>query len=337
MFKIIKPKRRYSAYVLAFYLFIACAQAGDGFDVIALGVWGGIKDGNLSTYMIQPHGDSNSVTCDAGTLINGIAVAVSKGSFNNIQLAEDTSYGLQGSILRDNIKGYLISHAHMDHIAGLIIASPDDTQKPIYGFSPVLKAIQDNYFNWGAWPNFGNKGQTPLLGKFQYTKLRPRVRTSIKNTTMSVTAFPLSHDGTLSSAFMIENGDDFVLCLGDTGPDNVEQVDNLERLWTAVANKMKTAELKGIIIESSYASAREDSKLFGHLTPKHLINELAVLGAKVQDKNALKGIPVIINHIKYSLKHKDDLPTKILAELQALNIFKLKIIIPIQGQRIHLQ
>jgi 3',5'-cyclic-nucleotide phosphodiesterase len=328
---------RSSKFTLILAMFSVFGHAGDGFDVIALGVWGGIKDGNLSAYMIQPHGDNNSVTCDAGTLINGIDVAVEKGSFNNIQLAKNTTYALQGTILRDHIKGYLVSHAHMDHIAGLIIASPDDTKKPIYAFAPILDTIQNSYFNWSAWPNFGNSGKAPLLGQYQYTTIIPNVLTPIIDTTMSVMAFPLSHDGTLSSAFIIENGDDFVVCLGDTGPDQVEHADNLEQLWVAVANKIKTADLKGIIIESSYTNARDDSKLYGHLTPKHLMNELKVLAAKIPDKKVFNGLPVIINHIKYSLKRKGDVPTQMHAELQALNTLGVRLIIPKQGQRWHLQ
>ena len=37
------------------------AAAADGFDVVALGALGGIEDGNLSAWMIHPHGDSRAV------------------------------------------------------------------------------------------------------------------------------------------------------------------------------------------------------------------------------------------------------------------------------------
>lgn len=336
MFKIIKVVERYSVYGLALYLISACAHASEGFDVIALGVWGGIKDGDLSAYMIQPHGDSNSVACDAGTLVNGIGAAIEKGSFDNQKVPEDSSHSLEGYILTEQIKGYLISHAHMDHIAGLVIASPDDTAKPIYGFAPVLKTIQDSYFNWSAWPNFGNQGKDPLLGKYQYTAITPSERTAIKNTTMSVTAFPLSHDGKLSSAFLIESGEDFLMCFGDTGPDQVEQTGDLERVWLAVANKMKTAALKGIIIESSFANSRDDKHLYGHLTPKYLMQELSVLAEKAGSKKALNGLPVIVNHIKYTLKQKSDIREKISAELASINTLGVRFIIPKQGERWHL-
>ena len=36
---------------------------------------------------------------------------------------------------------------------------------------------------------------------------------------MSVTAFPLSHGGMESTAFLLESDGDGILCFGDTGPD----------------------------------------------------------------------------------------------------------------------
>ncbi len=46
------------------------ARAADGFDVVALGALGGIEDGNLSAWLVHPHGDDRAVTCDAGALVN---------------------------------------------------------------------------------------------------------------------------------------------------------------------------------------------------------------------------------------------------------------------------
>ena len=43
------------------------ANAADGFDVVVLGGLGGVQDGNLSSFLIHPHGDDRAVTCDAGT------------------------------------------------------------------------------------------------------------------------------------------------------------------------------------------------------------------------------------------------------------------------------
>ena len=38
------------------------ASAADGFDLVVLGALGGIEDGNLSSYMIHPHGASSAMS-----------------------------------------------------------------------------------------------------------------------------------------------------------------------------------------------------------------------------------------------------------------------------------
>ncbi len=56
-------------------LLAGSAFAADGFDVVSLGSLGGIQDGNLSANLISLHGDDRAVSCDAGTLVNGLRVA----------------------------------------------------------------------------------------------------------------------------------------------------------------------------------------------------------------------------------------------------------------------
>ena len=65
--------------------------AADGFDIVALGALGGIQDGNLSASLIHPHGDDRAVTCDAGTLVNGLRVAEEKGAFAAVTVPADTA------------------------------------------------------------------------------------------------------------------------------------------------------------------------------------------------------------------------------------------------------
>ena len=98
---------------------------------LALGARGGIQDGNLSAYFIEPAGGIAAVTCDAGSLVSGLKAADEKGVFDAGKVPEDSPNSRGGYILAQQIKGYLISHAHLGHIAGLIAASPDDSDKSI--------------------------------------------------------------------------------------------------------------------------------------------------------------------------------------------------------------
>jgi 3',5'-cyclic-nucleotide phosphodiesterase len=307
------------------------AKSGEGFDVVALGALGGIEDGNLSAYLIHPHDDDRAVTCDAGTLVNGLRVAEEKGAFDAIKVPPEAGQSRVGYVLTTRIKGYLISHAHLDHVAGLVIASPDDGKKPIYALPSVGEALVQNYFNWQAWPNFTDRGKAPQLKKFTIIDLKPATSTPLADTRMAVTAFPLSHGGVESTAFLIESDGDAVLCFGDTGPDAVEKTTKMRDIWWAVADKVKQRRLKAILIESSYTSDRPDNLLFGHLTPKWLLASLRELGEQAGG-GALKGLPVIVSHIKYSLS-KDQPQKMMLEELEAGNDLGMRFVIPQQGSR----
>ena len=310
------------------------AAEGEGFDVVALGARGGIQDGNLSGFMIAPHGDTRAVTCDAGSLVNGLRAADEKGVFDDVALPEDLPYDRIGYVLTQHIRGYLISHAHLDHIAGLIVASPDDSGKPIYGLSLVNERIARTYFNWDAWPNFGDRGNAPQLGKYDYRDLAPGQSQELYGTGMVVTAFPLSHGSTELTAFLIESGDDALLCFGDTGPDDVEQSTRMGDIWTAVAAKVRRGQLRAIIIEVLYTNTQPDNQLFGHLTPAWLLKSLRVLDEKAGEAG-LEGLPVVVSHIKYSLKKGQTPQEEILKELQADNDVRVRFIVPDQGDSWH--
>jgi len=309
------------------------AVAADGFDLVVLGALGGIQDGNLSATLVHPHGDDRAVTCDVGALVNGLRVADEKGAFSSITLPADSAQSRVGYVLTNLIKGYLISHAHLDHVAGLVIASPDDSKKPIYALPSVAADLVETYFNWRAWPNFTDRGKAPQLKKYAFEELKPGVAIPIKDTAMTVTAFPLSHGGMESTAFLLESGSDGLLCFGDTGPDAVEKGTRLADVWTAVAERAKQKRLKAIVIESSYTSDRPDNLLFGHLTPRWVLSELHELDKRAGG-GALKGLPVVVSHIKYALT-KEQPQKQMLQELEAGNDLGVRFVIPEQGSRWH--
>jgi 3',5'-cyclic-nucleotide phosphodiesterase len=220
----------------------------------------------------------------------------------------------------------------MDHIAGLVAASPDDTRKPIYGLPSVMERVQRNYFNWEAWPNFGFEGEEPHLKKYDLTDLVPGQALALDGTAMQVTAYPLAHAGIESTAFLIESGEDAILCFGDTGPDEVEKSTRMQDVWAAVADRVKGNRLKAIIIEASYTNAQPDKFLFGHLTPAWLQKSLGELES-LAGSGSLKDLPVVVSHVKYSLK-KGEPPTRtVLGELEAGNTLGVRFVMPEQGDR----
>jgi cAMP phosphodiesterase len=292
---------------------------GSSFRIVPLGVKGGIDESNLSAYMIAPKGSNNYVCLDAGTLHYGIEKAVENKVFDIP--AEQ--------VLRRYIKGYLISHSHLDHLAGLIINSPDDTAKNIYAFADCIETFKTRYFTWKSWANFADEGETPQLKKYHYQVLQPGAETTLANTDMLVKAFPLSHSNLTSTAFLVNHNDGYVLYLGDTGPDEIEKSHNLENLWQAIAPLIKEKKLKAIMIEVSFPNEQPDKTLFGHLTPHWLMNEMHQLESL---SGPLAGFKVIITHVKPPESSIQRIKTQLAAE----NDLKLDLVYPVQAKPIDL-
>src|ERR1700754_4388873 len=160
-------RKHISFTALALILFVNAAfgqiKTLPSFKIVPLGVMGGIDESNLSAYMIAAEGTTDYICLDAGTLHYGIEKAVSNKVFP-IEVDD---------VLRRYIKGYFISHAHLDHVAGLIINSPDDTAKTIYGLASTLQTIKTHYFTWDSWANFGDEGDASILKKYHYDALTP--------------------------------------------------------------------------------------------------------------------------------------------------------------------
>jgi len=101
------------------------------FVTIALGTAGGLTEANLSSYLLAPAGSPEFVALDAGTLLTGLQHAQRKGNLSELVALPDSPLSVEGQTLTRHLKAYLISHAHFDHIAGLVLNSPDDTPKPV--------------------------------------------------------------------------------------------------------------------------------------------------------------------------------------------------------------
>lgn len=110
----------------------------------------------------------------------------------------------------------------------------------------------------------------------------------------------------------------------------IEKSGNLQKAWEQLAPFAKDKRLKGIVIETSYTNEQPDNKLFGHLTPRWLLKELSILERFTEEKR-LQGLPVVISHIKYSLKKTDPILT-IQEQLAKENNLGVSFIFPEQGE-----
>jgi cAMP phosphodiesterase len=108
---------------------------------------------------------------------------------------------------------------------------------------------------------------------------------------VSIKAMPVLHgkSDTLgdyeSSAFFVRHdrtGQEF-LFFGDVSPDSLVSASSKPKniaVWRAAASKIP-ATLSAIFIECSWPSGRPDELLYGHLSPEHLVDELAILAEQV--------------------------------------------------------
>jgi len=304
--------------VFAAFHQVSAQSPASSFKIIPLGVKGGIEEDNLSAYLLAPEGSDNYICLDAGTLNTGIRKAIDRGVLK----------GKPDEVLKKQIKGYLISHGHLDHVSGLIINSPEDSVKKIYGMPKVLSVLRDKYFTWDAWANFGNEGEKPILKKYSYTALEENVEKPLDGTEMTVKAFTLSHGNPYqSTAFLVGHQNSYALYLGDTGADEIEKSDKMRLLWEQVAPLINKNQLKAVFLEVSFPNEQPENLLFGHLTPKLFFKELEQL-KNLCKADAFERVNFIITHIKPPARAE----VLIRKELKEANTTNLKLIFPRQGE-----
>lgn len=310
-------------WFLFFVMIGLVGRAQSGFDLIPLGVYGGGDESNLSAYLLGEKDKKEYISLDAGTLRAGINKSIQNGVFD-----KSSEY-----VLKNYIKGYFISHGHLDHLSGLVINSPDDSSKNVYGLAYTLDILKNNYFVDKAWENFTDEGEEPRIGTYTLNRIENQEKFEIENTSLTGQIFELSHvNPNKSSAILVSNSaGEAVLYLGDTGADRIEKSDKLEKLWTAVAPYIETHQLKAILIETSFDNDRDEDLLFGHLTPKLLNEELKVLTEKANQED-LAGLKIIITH----LKPGGNSINRIKDQLNEENPLNVQFIFPAQGQLIRL-
>ena len=72
------------------------------------------------------------------------------------------------------------------------------------------------------------------------------------------------------------------LIFGDVEPDLLSLNPRTAQVWAEAAPKIAAGSLRAVFIECSYDDSQNDAILFGHLAPRHLINELRSLATMVR-------------------------------------------------------
>ena len=180
-----------------------------------------------------------------------------------------------------SIEHALISHAHLDHVAGLAfltetIAFAGEAREPltIASVEPVVDSLRTGVYNNIAWPNFA---QIPTAAPVM------KYRTLVEDAEQRlgdvwVTPVAVNHS-VPTSGFIVHDGSTGFIFSGDTGPT--------QAIWKAARG---LRGLRAIILECAYPNrlgTLADVAL--HMTPERIAQELPKLPA---------GVPVWIYHIK---------------------------------------
>ena len=188
----------------------------------------------------------------------------------------------------------LISHAHLDHVAGLAFIADNVftmRRKPIQVWStpPVIRQLKRHVFNGSIWPDFTKiPSGHPILSFHEIRKGQPTRIGKYQVVAIGV------HHAVEATGYLISDGESSILLGGDSGPT--------EDLWK-VANVAE--RLRAIIVEASFPNRLDGlAKVSGHFTPRILREELKKLRVDV---------PVYAQHMKPRFI------TEIVAELAKLS------------------
>lgn len=166
---------------------------------------------------------------------------------------------------RDQIRDVVLTHAHLDHIAGLPLYIDDlfaTTLEPVRVFATrdVVDVLERDIFNWSVYPRFCelSNGNGPVM---EYHTFEPR--REFKAGHLSLTAIEVNHK-VPSFGFLISDGSTTIALTGDTAETN--------DLWEAVNN---VKGLKAILVECAFPDELEElARTSHHLTPNRLRKEL---------------------------------------------------------------
>ena len=159
------------------------------------------------------------------------------------------------------VSSMLLTHAHLDHIAGLAlaIANVADTRESplvIYAPEPVINALRSHIFNWVIWPDF-TKIPTPESPVLELNTIKVGEPFALLGH-YEVVAIELNHT-VESFAYRISKEDQSFCFCGDTA-DSESLTDRLSR-----------NPVDDLFIELSYGNAEAELGLIAkHLTPHTL-------------------------------------------------------------------
>ncbi|AGO13395.1 AaceriAFR259Wp [[Ashbya] aceris (nom. inval.)] len=217
----------------------------------------------------------------------------------------------RGVALYHEIGEVFVTHPHLDHVIALALNSPmaRTREKRVLGLPFTIQALREHIFNDRVWPDLLGP-QDPVFELEALAPAKPHVSSIVPHWT--ITAFPVSHGVTVreheafySTGFLFRDVNDggMLLIFGDLESDRCSGKDHLARIWAHLARTGPLEQLRGIVIECSTADLEDETYLYGHMSPQHIIYELQQL--RQAYNRPLDGLSVIITHTKMECIEED--------------------------------
>jgi cAMP phosphodiesterase len=169
---------------------------------------------------------------------------------------------------RATIRDIVISHAHLDHVAGLPLFIDDlfsTLTEPVrvHASADVISILEEHIFNWSIYPRFSEL-ENEFGPVMKYETFEPGREFAVGK--YSVLPVEVNHR-VQSCGFIISDGSTTIAATGDTAPTDV--------FWQTV-NGLDS--LNAVLVECAFPDElAELAAISHHLTPRGLAGEIRKL------------------------------------------------------------
>src|SRR5688572_3707519 len=155
---------------------------------------------------------------------------------------------------KEQIRDIVLTHAHLDHIAGLPLFIDDlfanlDQPIRIHASEHVIKVLERDIFNWDVYPRFSELSNH-IGSVVEYKIIQPGVEFNIGN--LSITSIEVNHK-VPTTGFLVSNAKGTIALTGDTAA--------MAGFWQSV-NPIK--DLSAILIECAFPDDLADLAEISH-------------------------------------------------------------------------
>lgn len=206
-------------------------------------------------------------------------------------------------IQRENVRDILLTHTHLDHIAGLPIFLDDmfarlDGPLRVHATPEMVEILERDIFNWSVYPRFSElkNERGTVLEYFEFAH-----GDTFEVAHLSVKSIPVNHK-VLATGFLISDGISSAAVTGDTA--------ETDEFWQVCRY---ADDLKAVVVEAAFPNEFDElSAVSNHLTPIKLKAEL--------EKFPERKCPVYVINIKPMYRET------VISQLEELSISGLEIV-----------